>query len=128
MKRPAIPAYHWQGDGSEIESRKLEDLAALVAFCDRLLVMMDVQKLGPITAYQETSEAKVWGPGVTLLAPIIDSNVVIHTLSNAGVAFIDVFSCKPLKRRHLQAYAERYFGGKWRDRMIIRGRKSWRFW
>lgn len=50
--------------------------------------------------------------GTSAVQFIITSSVVIHTLDLMGAVYINIFSCKPFKRRVAEKLTTRWFGAK----------------
>jgi S-adenosylmethionine decarboxylase len=52
------------------------------------------------------------GPGVSGWVPLIESSIVMHTLSNKDFVSIDVYSCKYFVAQKALEFAQKYFEPK----------------
>lgn len=101
LRTRPIPGYHltWDGQGcwnqelGSSGSRYLDLVLAILATVD-----LEVQPDQEPIAYFTPGIGKAWGPGVTAMVPITDSDAVLHTLARKGQIFFEIFSCKPFTR------------------------------
>jgi S-adenosylmethionine/arginine decarboxylase-like enzyme len=141
-----ITAQHWMLDAWDVRPANLVDTTRLLVFCGQLVKALDMQCLGKPQVYQVDEKGtiwgrrregklgqvsiddKAWGSGITILIAILDSSITLHTLSQFGRLYLDVFSCKPLPTWLLRGMAENFFGlkggrlgGNYRAKLLKRG-------
>ena len=86
----------------------LSDGESINRFLIELVHELDMNVLAGPMVTQEAGEPQRAGySGVIIL---YESHAAIHTYSNLGEAFLDVFSCKPYDVSRVEGVMNRYFG------------------
>ena len=60
-----------------------------------------------------------FGPGVSCLALISESNIALHTRTWEGKVNLDIFSCRPFESSNLFEIVHRYFNVTRTDRSLL---------
>jgi S-adenosylmethionine decarboxylase len=59
---------------------------------------------------QEFANGSEFGPGITGMALLSESHMIVHTAPERKVLNIDLFSCRPFRAGMVQDCVEEYFG------------------
>lgn len=86
----------------------LSDGESINHFLVELVHQLDMNVLaGPMVTEEAGEPQRAGYSGVIIL---YESHAAIHTYSNLGEAFLDVFSCKPYDVTRVEGVMKRYFG------------------
>ena len=86
----------------------LSDGESINRFLVELVHELDMNVLaGPMVTEEAGEPQRAGYSGVIIL---YESHAAIHTYSNLGEAFLDVFSCKPYDVTRVEGVMNRYFG------------------
>lgn len=87
-----------------------DDLELCYDFLDKIVGYIGMNKMGPPQVmHGDVDKYPEKGPGVSGWIPLIESSVVIHTLSTKGFISIDVYSCKYFEPQKALEFAKKYF-------------------
>lgn len=89
------------------------DLELCYDFLDKIVEHIGMNKMGPPQLMHGDAEKyPEKGPGISGWVPLIESSIVIHTLSNNNFISIDVYSCKYFEPQKALEFAQKYFKPK----------------
>lgn len=90
-----------------------DDIELAYDFLDKVVEHIGMNKMGPPQVIKGDPEKyPEKGPGVSGWVPLIESSVVIHTLSKRNFISIDVYSCKYFDAQDALEFSEKYFKPK----------------
>jgi len=87
-----------------------DDMELCYDFLDKIVEHIGMNRMGPPQILKGDAEKyPEKGPGVSGWIPLIESSVVIHTLSTKDFISIDVYSCKYFEPQKAMDFAFKYF-------------------
>ena len=90
-----------------------DDMELCYDFLDKIVEYIGMNKMGaPQILRGDAKKYPEKGPGVSGWVPLIESSVVIHTLSKMDFVSIDVYSCKYFEAQKALEFAQKYFEPK----------------
>ena len=90
-----------------------DDMELCYDFLDKIVEHIGMNKMGPPQIMLGDAEKyPEKGPGVSGWVPLIESSVVIHTLSKKDFVSVDVYSCKYFDAQDALDFAIKYFKPK----------------
>lgn len=89
-------------------SKGLDDVGTVQSFMESVIAITDLH----IEHFhvQEFSNGSEFGPGITGMALLSESHMVVHTAPDRQSLNIDLFSCRPFRPFCVQEEVERHFG------------------
>lgn len=119
--------YHLMLDLYECRSKELENIQYCYDLLERAVRAVRMQTQSP--PYLFLSDAKRFPDkaGISGWVPLIESGLMIHTLSRKRAVFIDLFSCRKFPVERVTAMFKRAFRAKRLERYFVeRGRSYYR--
>ena len=90
-----------------------DDMELCYDFLDKIVEYIGMNKMAPPQILRGDAEKyPEKGPGVSGWVPLIESSIVMHTLSNKDFVSIDVYSCKYFVAQKALEFARKYFEPK----------------
>ncbi len=90
-----------------------DDMELCYDFLDKIVEYIDMNKMAPAQVFRGDSKRfPEKGPGLSGWIPLIESSVVIHTLSKKDYISIDVYSCKYFEAQKALDFSRKYFEPK----------------
>jgi len=116
-------ALHFTFEASGMPASLLEDIAWLKEAMEDIVSLFGMTPIpGTETiAVKIEDNEKAWGSGVSIIIPLSDSHLALHTLSEKSHLYFDFFSCKPFPHTELSWLLQRIFKPAWtRSGMVDR--------
>jgi len=100
-----------------------DDLAVCYQFLDEIVDFIKMKKQAPPDIFK--TDDKLWPDkaGLSGWVPLVESSIVIHTLSVKNFISIDVYSCKKFDNEKVKGFVTRFFNPqRIEEHFIHRGR------
>ena len=85
------------------------DLEHCYSYLDKLVDFIDMKKQEPPTIFRTDRKSFPDKAGLSGWVPLVESSIVIHTLSKKNFISIDVYSCKDYSQKKVIEFTQRYF-------------------
>jgi S-adenosylmethionine/arginine decarboxylase-like enzyme len=100
-----------------------DDLDLCYRFLDTIVGELGMEKQAPPSIFRSDAKRFPDKAGLSGWVPLIESSVVIHTLSQKNFISIDVYCCKDFDEQKAQASCAKYFRpGKVEAQFLHRGK------
>ena len=96
-----------------------DDLALCYRFLDEIVDELGMSKQAPPNIFRSPTEQFPDKAGLSGWAPLIESSVVIHTLSLTDFISIDVYCCKTFDRQLAKEVCQHFFAPQRMDEQFI---------
>ena len=122
-KRPRVFGYELLLDCYECRPHVCGDLDHCYSYLDKMVDFIDMKKQEPPTIFRTDRKAFPDKAGLSGWVPLVESSIVIHTLSKNNFISIDVYSCKKFSPTKVLAFTKKYFSPKKVEKQfILRGK------
>lgn len=99
-----------------------DDLALCYKFLDEIVEYLGMQKQAPPNIFYTDGKRFPDKAGLSGWAPLVDSSIVIHTLSPKNFISIDIYCCNKFDIDKAKAFVRRFFSPKRMDEQyVLRG-------
>jgi S-adenosylmethionine decarboxylase len=99
-----------------------DDLALCYKFLDEIVAYLGMEKQAPPNIFYTDGTRFPDKAGLSGWAPLVESSVVIHTLTPKNFISIDIYCCKKFDIDKAKSFARRFFSPKRMDeQFILRG-------
>src|SRR3989338_9126433 len=99
-----------------------DDLALCYKFLDEIVDYLGMEKQAPPNIFFTDGKRFPDKAGLSGWAPLVDSSVVIHTLSPKNYISFDIYCCNDFKSEKPKAFPRRFFSPKRVDaQFVLRG-------
>ena|SRR3989338_8041122 len=99
-----------------------DDLALCYKFLDEIVGYMGMEKQAPPNIFFTDGVRFPDKAGLSGWAPLVESSVVIHTLSPKNYISVDIYCCKEFDINKAKLFVQRFFSPKRMDeQFILRG-------
>ena len=99
-----------------------DDLALCYKFLDEIVGYLGMEKQAPPNIFYTDATRFPDKAGLSGWAPLVESSIVIHTLTPKNFISIDVYCCKKFDINKAKSFARRFFSPKrMDDQFILRG-------
>ncbi len=103
------------------------DLDLCYDFLDDIVDDLGMKKQAPPDVFRSDQELYPEKAGLSGWVPLIESSVVIHTLSKKRFITIDIYSCRPFDPKQAEKFCKLYFfPTKIEHQFVERGRNYFR--
>ncbi|MFA5260742.1 MAG: S-adenosylmethionine decarboxylase [Candidatus Omnitrophota bacterium] len=100
-----------------------DDLDLCYQFLDTIVGELGMEKQAPPSIFRSDAERFPHKAGLSGWVPLIESSVVIHTLSPKNFITIDVYSCKDFdEEQALESCRKHFQPGRVESQFLLRGR------
>ncbi|OGX08377.1 MAG: hypothetical protein A2Z88_01315 [Omnitrophica WOR_2 bacterium GWA2_47_8] len=96
-----------------------DDLTLCYDFLDKIVAELGMEKQSPPSIFRSDEIRFPDKAGLSGWAPLIESSIVIHTLTPKNYISVDVYCCKYFDPKKARAVCERYFAPKRIDEQFI---------
>lgn len=122
-KRRRVFGYEFLLDCYGCKPKVCGELEHCYSFLDRLVGFIGMKKQAPPEIFRTDSKQFPEKAGLSGWVALVESSIVIHTLSRHNFITIDVYSCKQFSRQKVLQFVKRYFGPKRIEKQfILRGK------
>lgn len=99
-----------------------DDLALCYRFLDEVVGYLGMEKQAPPNIFRTPDERFPDKAGLSGWAPLVESSVVIHTLTPKNFITIDIYCCKEFDVNKAKLFVRKFFSPKRMDeQFILRG-------
>ncbi|MBM3246510.1 MAG: hypothetical protein FJZ13_04200 [Candidatus Omnitrophica bacterium] len=99
-----------------------DDLSLCYKFLDEVVDYLEMEKQAPPNIFFTDGKRFPDKAGLSGWAPLVDSSVVIHTLSPRNYISIDIYCCNEFDVEKAKAFSSRFFSPKRLDaQFVLRG-------
>jgi S-adenosylmethionine decarboxylase len=99
-----------------------DDLALCYRFLDEVVGYLGMEKQAPPNIFRTPDERFPDKAGLSGWAPLVESSVVIHTLTPKNFISIDIYCCKEFDVNKAKLFVRKFFSPKRMDeQFILRG-------
>jgi len=88
------------------------DLDHCYSYLDKLVDFIDMKKQEPPTIFRTDHKIFPDKAGLSGWVPLVESSIVIHTLSKKNFISIDVYSCKEFDPKKVLEFTKKHFSPK----------------
>lgn len=89
-----------------------DDLDLCYEFLDRIVDDLGMKKQAPPDVFRSDQKLYPEKAGLSGWVPLIESSVVIHTLSKRNFITIDIYSCRCFDPKQAEKFCKKYFKPK----------------
>jgi S-adenosylmethionine/arginine decarboxylase-like enzyme len=99
-----------------------DDLALCYKFLDEIVEYLGMEKQAPPGIFFTDAKRFPDKAGLSGWAPLVESSIVIHTLSCKNFISVDIYCCKRFDRDKARSFVKRFFSPKRIDeQFLLRG-------
>jgi S-adenosylmethionine decarboxylase len=103
-----------------------DDLGMCYQFLDEIVIHLHVEKQAPPSLFRTDAARAPHMAGLSGWVPLLESSVVIHTLTNIRYVSLDIFSCKCFDQQSAIDFTRSYFAPRRvESRLVLRGQDVW---
>lgn len=103
----------------DCKSGVCDDLALCYKFLDEIVEYLGMEKQAPPNIFFTDATRFPDKAGLSGWAPLVESSIVIHTLTPKDFISIDVYCCKEFDTNKAKEFARRFFSPKRMDEQFI---------
>ena len=96
-----------------------DDLTLCYDFLDKIVAELGMEKQAPPNIFRSDEVRFPDKAGLSGCAPLIESSIVIHTLTPKNYISVDVYCCKCFDPKKAKAICDKYFSPKRIDEQFI---------
>lgn len=116
---PKVFGYQLLLDLYDCKSGVCDDLDFGYRFLDNIVEEIGMEKQAPPNIFRSDEVKYPYKAGLSGWVPLIESSVVIHTLTVKNFITIDIYSCKYFEPKKAVAFCKKYFSPKKIERHFI---------
>ena len=99
-----------------------DDLALCYRFLDEIVGYLGMEKQAPPNIFYTDATRFPDKAGLSGWAPLVESSIVIHTLTPKNFISVDIYCCKTFDTNKAKSFVRRFFSPKRMDeQFILRG-------
>lgn len=99
-----------------------DDLALCYKFLDEIVEYLGMEKQAPPNIFYTDASRFPDKAGLSGWAPLVESSIVIHTLTPKNFISVDIYCCKKFDINKAKSFVRRFFSPKRMDeQFILRG-------
>ena len=87
-----------------------EDLTLCYSFLDDIVGFLGMEKQGPPSIFRSDGVRFPDKAGLSGWVPLIESSIVIHTLTPKDFICVDIYCCRAFDRKKAEEFCKRFFG------------------
>lgn len=89
-----------------------DDLTVCYNFLDEIVGFLGMEKQAPPSIFRSDATRFPDKAGLSGWVPLIESSIVIHTLTPKDFITVDIYCCRSFDQKKAQEFCERFFGPK----------------
>jgi len=121
-KKTQIFGYELLLDLYDCKPGACDDLALCYKFLDEFVEYLGMEKQSPPSIFFTDAKRFPDKAGLSGWAPLVESSIVIHTLSVTNFISVDVYCCKEFDVAKAKSFVRRFFSPKRMDeQFLLRG-------
>ncbi|MBR9683492.1 hypothetical protein GOV03_03040 [Candidatus Woesearchaeota archaeon] len=123
MKKKKVFGYELLLDCYNCKDGVCGDLAHCYSYLDKLVAFIGMTKQEPPTVFRTDRKSFPDKAGLSGWVPLVESSIVIHTLSKTNFISINVYSCKEFEQKKVITFTKKYFKPKKIEKnFLLRGK------
>lgn len=104
-----------------------DDVRLCYKFLNDIVAFLGMHKQAPADVIVTNAKKYPDKAGLSGWVPLVESSVVIHTLSVKDYISVDVYCCKPFSTKGVKAFVKKYYGPKKMElQYVVRGKNYYR--
>lgn len=112
MKKKKVFGYELLLDCYDCKDGVCGDLDHCYSFLDKLVPYISMKPQTPPRVFRTDRKRFPDKAGLSGWVPLVESSIVIHTLSKSDFISIDVYSCKKFSQQKVITFTKKYFKPK----------------
>lgn len=122
MKKDKVFGYELLVDCYKCKKGTSDDLDLCYNFLDKLVDFIDMEKQAPPQIFRTDRKKYPEKAGLSGWVPLVESSIVIHTLTKKEFISVDVYSCGKFKPERVIKFIKKYFKPKKIEKqLVVRG-------
>ncbi len=127
MKSKEVFGYELLLDCYGCKPYTVDDLDHCYSFLDKMVDFIGMKKQEPPSIFRTDRKAYPDKTGLSGWVPLVDSSIVIHTLTKRDFISVDVYSCREFDQKRVLEFTKKYFEPKKIEhQFILRGKDYFR--
>ena len=123
MKKEKIFGYELLVDCYDCKKGTSEDLDLCYEFLDKLVDFIHMEKQAPPQIFRTNRKKYPEKAGLSGWVPLVESSIVIHTLTKKNFISVDVYSCGKFDPERVVRFIRKYFNPEKIEKQLVeRGR------
>ena len=124
MGKPGVFGYELLVDLYNCKPGVCDDLAVCYNFLEEIVGFLGMEKQAPPCVFRSDGVRFPDKAGLSGWVPLIESSIVIHTLSPKDFITVDIYCCRSFDQKKAEEFCRRFFSPKKVDAQFIeRGQK-----
>lgn len=121
-QKPSAFGYELLLDLYDCKLGACDDLALCYRFLDEIVAYLGMEKQAPPSIFYTDATRFPDKAGLSGWAPLVESSVVIHTLTPKNYISVDIYCCRKFDITKAKSFVRRFFSPKRMDeQFILRG-------
>jgi len=112
MSKSAVFGYELLLDLYDCKPGVCDDLTLCYNFLDEIVGFLGMEKQAPPSIFRSDATRFPDKAGLSGWVPLIESSIVIHTLSPKDFITVDVYCCRAFDRKKAEDFCRRFFAPK----------------
>jgi S-adenosylmethionine/arginine decarboxylase-like enzyme len=112
MSKNAVFGYELLLDLYECKPGVCDDLTLCYNFLDEIVGFLGMEKQAPPSIFRSDAVRFPDKAGLSGWVPLIESSIVIHTLSPKDFITVDIYCCRTFDRKKAEEFCRRFFAPK----------------
>ena len=112
MSKSAVFGYELLVDLYDCKPGVCDDLTLCYNFLDEIVGFLGMEKQSPPAIFRSDATRFPDKAGLSGWVPLIESSIVIHTLSPKDFITVDIYCCRAFDRKKAEDFCCRFFGPK----------------
>jgi S-adenosylmethionine decarboxylase len=119
LKKYAVFGYQLLLDLYDCRPGVCDDLALCYRFLDEIVAYLGMEKQAPPNIFFTDAARFPDKAGLSGWAPLVESSIVIHTLTPKNFISIDIYCCKEFDTNKAKEFVRKFFSPKRMDEQFI---------
>jgi S-adenosylmethionine/arginine decarboxylase-like enzyme len=112
MSKSAVFGYELLLDLYECKQGVCDDLTVCYNFLDEIVGFLGMEKQAPPSIFRSDATRFPDKAGLSGWVPLIESSIVIHTLTPKDFITVDIYCCRAFDRKKAEEFCRRFFAPK----------------
>jgi len=112
MSKSAVFGYELLLDLYECKPGVCDDLTVCYNFLDEVVGFLGMEKQAPPSIFRSDATRFPDKAGLSGWVPLIESSIVIHTLTPKDFITVDIYCCRAFDRKKAEEFCRRFFDPK----------------
>ena len=112
MSKSAVFGYELLLDLYECKPGVCDDLTVCYNFLDEIVGFLGMEKQAPPSIFRSDATRFPDKAGLSGWVPLIESSIVIHTLTPKDFITVDIYCCRAFDKKKAEEFCKRFFDPK----------------